>query len=104
MAREFFPRRDSEALNFTRNFSRKLSADPVVYGTTPERAAEYAVLQQRYESFYMQANSPATRGLAAVARKNAALAQLRSATRQIAHVIRGMSTVTAAMRVDLNLS
>jgi hypothetical protein len=102
MPRDFFPRREADIFNFTRNFSEKINLDPLAYGLSPLQASLYSQLQLAFAQAFRIVNDNSTNASSAYAARDSARIALERMTRQLANIIRGMS-VTDAMRIGLGL-
>lgn len=103
MPRDFFPRRDADAVSFTSNFSARLNADPELYRVTPQRAAEYATMQQAFAQAYRATMEPSTATVLATEAKKTARKTVESATREIGRVIRSRMGMATAPIIEIGL-
>ena len=100
---DFVPRRDSELVTWTGQFSRALAADPDAYGVSSEGAAEVADRQAAFAEAYETAEAPSRRTPIALTLKDAARADLLAAVRQAANRARSWPTATDGQLVALGL-
>jgi hypothetical protein len=103
MPRDFFPRKDSDAVSYTRNFSTRLSDDPERYHVTPEKAAEYAVLVEQFAQAYQTSVEPGTATRPATSAKRHARRAVERATRALAGMIRPSLQISLADKILLGV-
>src|SRR4051794_25611367 len=103
MPRDYYPRRESDILAFTSNFSQRINASPELYLLTPQRAAEYAMIQQAFADAYRNYSAPS--GNSSVARevKESARIALEAATRPIVVVIKSATSIPEAQKITVGL-
>lgn len=99
------PRRDSDLLAFSGNFSAKINADPGMFQLSVGQASAYAALQLIYADSYRVANAPSTNSRANKVAKNEARAALEAETRHLVRIIRANAAVAnddkAKLRIHL---
>jgi len=103
MPRDFFPRRDADALSFTGNFSRRIVADPGMYHLTDAQAANYAALQEAFAQAYQVAVSPGSNSIFSTQLKKSARRALEAETRRLGHYIRAWREITLSQMIELGL-
>lgn len=103
MARNFYFGSDRLMAKGSATFSRLINEDPGAYGLSEERAAEYAIVNERLQSAYLRATTPSTRTSVAVAGKNDAVRAMQRAARDLCMIINGTRTVSDAQLVGLGL-
>ena len=99
MARDFFPRRDAEAVRFTANFSEHINADPARYHLTAERAAEYATLQAAFAEAYQLTQCASTNSMTATITKRAARKPLEAETRRLVGMIKVNPEIATNLKI-----
>jgi hypothetical protein len=104
MARDFYPRQESQILFFTQHFRERIEAQPDAYGLSLEQCAQYALTQQAFADAFSVVNNPTTATRPARMAKNNARVALEDATRFLARIIRAHPGVTIEMRISLGLS
>ena len=90
---DFLPSRESDLLNFARNFSQRISADPGAFSVTPQQAADLALATDSYASAFRTAYDPGTNSTAAIQVKRDSKKILKQEVRRVAGIVR-------AARVD----
>jgi hypothetical protein len=104
MPRDFFPRREADVLNFSRNFKERIALDPLQYGLSPEQSDQYGAQQEAFAALFALANANTTRTPSIIIAKSTALAELEAETRKLSRIVRACPSVTSQMRLDLGLS
>src|SRR4051794_14431924 len=104
MARDFFPRRDAEAAQWTSHFAAKIQADFAALGLTEAQCDAYAVVQEAFRVAVQRVNCHATNSTSAVFEKNTLRSEVEAQTRLLARIIRANPNVDSATRVGLGLS
>ncbi len=100
---DFLPRPEAQLLQFTRNFSRHIEADPQVYGIDEADAARLALLQSEYELRYSAAIDPGTRTIPAIRARDEAKSALVKQVRYLATRARTLSGLSDATLVTIGL-
>src|SRR5688572_980052 len=103
MGKSFFRGSDAEVYTGSRAFSAKINESPSAYGISPERAAEYAVVDVAYAAAYVAAVSPEQRTKGRVCAKNQAKARLMRMASDLANIIAG-SGASDVEKISLGLS
>ena len=103
MPRDFFPRRNAEAVLWSANFVSKVVLRPLDFGVTPELAAECAVLQQAFAMWHQLASDPSTAAPAARTARGSARAALEVKLRGLVNLVRAHPGITAQMLAELGL-
>jgi hypothetical protein len=87
MGRHIFPRADQELRQFTAAILNTVSANPEIYGVSPEELARQAECQQEFEHWLGIVRSPRATCIA-YPRKNEARIALKSQTRRLLAIVR----------------
>jgi len=103
-ATDFLPRRESNLVTWTRNFTARLVSDPVGFGIPPAMAAQYMAVNDAFLEAYIIANRKSTRTGLAVLEKNEAMATLRAEARKLSRIIKANDAITNTQRKVLGLS
>jgi hypothetical protein len=103
MARDFIPRRDGDFAAFAAAFASQVSADPEIYGQTPESAGKLASAEASFAQAFRDASAESTRTRSAVARKDTARRVIEDMIRRAAWRARVSPTLSAAQRLALGL-
>lgn len=103
MPRDFFPRPDAKAVQWTANFSQRINLDPAAYFLSIAQAAEYAVMQAEFADAYFATQNPSTNSTTSTRRKKEARKVVEAETRRLGTLIRGTATVTLAQKFQLGL-
>jgi hypothetical protein len=104
MARSFFTGTDHQLYMGSKAFSAKISESAESYGLQPEQAAQYALLNEAYAQAYQTSREPAHRTPGATASKNDAKSALKLMAAQLAKIIDGTASVSAAQKIELGLN
>lgn len=96
------PRRDVDLLQWSRNLSARISADPQSVFLTPQQAAEYATLHLAYAQAFQLSQNPGTAAPSSFVEKDRARDELKRMARQLTGWIRAQG-VTDAQRIALGL-
>lgn len=101
MPADFFPKRESEILDWSRNFSAKINSSQV-YGVSQAMAREYATLQETFASLYIASQDNGRRTPSIIAAKNTARIALEKETRLLVRIVRGQNC-SAQQRIELGV-
>jgi hypothetical protein len=101
---DYLPQKQSEFVQWSRNFTALITDDPVLYGLDVEQAAEHQFLHDAFIEAYRLGTDPNTRTTAAVRRKNTALAAAIRSTRALVRIIQAARTTTNDMRTSLGIT
>jgi hypothetical protein len=104
MGNRYLPRTDQGILDWTANFSAKISVTAGNYGLTPEKVTAYEAKQTAYAAAMAVVGDPAQRTRVTIAAKNAARADLIAMTRLLVSIVEGDASLTDAQRIDLGLT
>ena len=104
MSRSFLPTRDALLLDWSNNFSAKISASATTYGLTTAQATFYGTLHTSWSSAYTTATAPSTRTHGTIAAKNAARTLVKANARLLARIVQATASVTAQQKIDLGLT
>jgi hypothetical protein len=103
MPRDFFPRRDGLALNWSRNFRDRLVADPAGYEFAAEQAAQYAALHDDFAAKLQIASQPSTATRPATIAKNEARRDLEKLLRSMANRIRANAAILFSLKLAIGV-
>jgi ethanolamine utilization microcompartment shell protein EutS len=103
MARDFFPRRNVDALRFSANFLAKVVLRPAHFGLKPAQVAQYAVLQQAFAAQQQLASDPSTSTQSRRTARNEAREVLEDKTRTLVNLVRAHPGIDAQSLKDLGL-
>jgi hypothetical protein len=98
------PRKESELVTYTENFSTKISATPATYGLTAAQASAFATLNTAWVSAYTTANEPSTRTVVTVEAKNQAKVNMLANLRSLIGIVQSTPTVTGAAKLELGIT
>jgi hypothetical protein len=104
MPRDFYPRADAQVLEFTRNMSVRVSADPQAYGFSDQIAADYAAVQQAFAQAFAATSANGTNCSTAYQVKKDAAVALEQATRSLARQMKADPDVSAVLLQNVALS
>jgi hypothetical protein len=104
MASDFLPKRESELLTWSTNFSLKITAAPTDYGLVAAQATAYAALHSTFSAAYLAANDPSTRTPSSIVAKDTAKDALIANARSLARIVQATPTVTDEQKSDLGLT
>ena len=103
MPRDFFPRKDLSALNWSRNFRDRIVADPDKYHFTPQQAADYSQLHDDFAQKLRIGLNPSTATRSATAGKNAARRALEKVLRKMVKRIQGRREIPLADKLNAGI-
>jgi hypothetical protein len=103
MPRDFFPRQDLLALNWSKNFRDRLLSDPGKYHFSPQQAAEYAQAHEDFAEKLRIRLDPATATRSATAAKNTARQALEELLRPMVKQIQGRPSLSPADKIDIGI-
>lgn len=104
MAHDFIPRRDIDFAHWSARFSAQINANPDSFGLTAATAADYAALNDAWQSALAIALAPTTRTSPAIRAKDTARHNAQREARRLARIIQATSGVTNGQRVSLGLT
>ncbi|MEX0777125.1 MAG: hypothetical protein WD042_15580 [Phycisphaeraceae bacterium] len=101
---DFLPRRDANLANWAKCFAAHIAADPQRYGLSAAQAQAFAGVQQAYAQAHQVANSPSTRTLSSIMRKNGARRAMKDMARRLARLVHATPGVSDTMKAGLGLA
>jgi hypothetical protein len=101
---DYLPRKEAEFVQWSRNFTALISAEPERYGLDESQAAGHQALHDAFIEAYRIGTDPNTRTTTAVGIKNAARAKVVQSTRELVRVIQSARTTTNDMRTSLGIT
>jgi hypothetical protein len=103
MPRNFYFRKDADAVAGSANFASLISTGFSGYGITPDQSAAFGLLNAALRDAWSAAAEPSTRTRVAVAAKNLAVRNMRAGAILLSKIIYATPTVTDAQLVGLGL-
>jgi hypothetical protein len=103
MPRDFFPRKDLLAVDWSRNFRDRLVSDPAAYHFTPAQAANYAQLHDDFAAKLQIRLNPGTATKPATAAKNDARKALEKLMRSMAGQIRARKDISLTAKIAVGI-
>ena len=104
MATTYLPTREEDFLDWCESFHRNLAVEPVAFGTTAVRVAEYNTTLTRFAESYAAATDPATRTRPVIERKDADRDTLRRSTQSVVKQIQARPETTDEQRRTLGIT
>ena len=101
---DYLPRPQLAFLNFTKNFSNRISGDAAAYGLSPEQAAGYALEQARFAEALRRSLSPDTRTPVQVLEKEALRDRLTTMTRELVRLVQAQPGMSNEKRTRLGIT
>jgi hypothetical protein len=99
----YIPRADGKLRDWLNNFARVVARSPAAVGLSVADAASLAAMAERYESAYLAATAPETRGRPAVREKNVARRAAWKTVRPLAMLIKHNRGVGDALKRKLGV-
>ena len=103
MPRDFFPRKDASALDWSRNFRDRLLLHPQHYFFTPQQVADFSQLHDDFAVKFQRTRDPGTATRPATRAKNDARRALEKMIRSMATQLRGRKEIPASEKVLLGV-
>lgn len=100
----FLPATDAALLQWSLNFSTRITATPTAYGLVAAQATAYAAAQTAFNTAYTAAIEPSTRTAGTIAAKNTARANLKAISSSLGKIVDATQSVTNQQRRDLGLN
>jgi hypothetical protein len=97
-------KKDAELLAFAKNFSAKINISPEQWGLTPQLAADFQVLLDRFATSYAAVAVPELRSKVLTAQKDADKAALLANARGLYRIVQGTPGVTDAQRIEIGVN
>jgi hypothetical protein len=101
---DYLPRKQSEFVQWSRNFTARVEAAPGSFGLDAAQAAAHRALHDAFIAAYEVAVDPGTRTRTAVSQKNAARTALIEHTRMLVKIVQAAPATTNAMRSLLRIT
>src|SRR3954454_6322668 len=102
--KDYFPSREAELVNWSNNFSTKISATPTAFGLSALQASSFATVNTAWVNAYNAANDDSTNSRAARITKDDAKRVMIANARALVKIVQAFPGITDTQRADLGIT